>query len=229
MSTAPKARTLDAAPLSAGTLHRPHEPPVDIAHLKRVVSLAMVLSRYGILSQLKRVGSQLAGPCPVHDGSDPRQFVVHLASNNWFCFGACNRGGTMLDLVALKERVSIARAAEIVAEWFAIGAARHLPPRPRLQRRQPMSNAKPSHKVFIVENRENETDGEGGFWHRVGSAWPHKDGRGLNIQLVPGLAVSGRVVLREYTAEDEQREQQKAPKRGKRVTDEAPHASMSKA
>ena len=80
----------------------------------------MVLSRYGIFNQLKRSGSQLAGCCPVHDGSDPRQFVVHLASNSWFCFGHCNRGGSMLDLVAQKERISIPAAARLLAQWFAI-------------------------------------------------------------------------------------------------------------
>ena len=111
----------------------------------------------------------------------------------------------MLDFVALKERVSIPRAAELVAEWFAIGPPRHLPPRPRLQRRTSVSNGRPSHKVLIVENREGDTDGEQptGFWTRVGSAWPHKDGRGLNIQLIPGVAVHGRIVLREN--DDEQR------------------------
>lgn len=67
-----------------------------------------------------------------------------------------------------------------------------------------MSNGKPSHKVFVVENRDTDADTEqGGFWTRVGSAWPHKDGKGLNIQLVPGVAVHGRVVLREN--DDEQR------------------------
>jgi hypothetical protein len=37
---------------------------------------------------------------------------------------------------------------------------------------------------------------------RARLGWPHKDGKGLNIQLVPGIAVSGRLVLREYTDED---------------------------
>ncbi len=38
------------------------------------------------------------------------------------------------------------------------------------------------------------------------AAWAHEDGKGLNVQLVSGLAVSGRLVLREYTVEDEKRE-----------------------
>lgn len=70
-----------------------------------------------------------------------------------------------------------------------------------------MSN-RPSHRAYIVEDRQAQPgeDQQQGFWHRVGSAWPHADGKGLQIQLVPGIAVSGRLVLREYTAEDEARE-----------------------
>jgi len=67
-----------------------------------------------------------------------------------------------------------------------------------------MTSSKPSHKVFVVEDRASTDAGteQSGFWTRIGAAWPHGDGKGLNIQLVPGVAVSGRVVLREYSEED---------------------------
>ena len=64
-----------------------------------------------------------------------------------------------------------------------------------------MSGERPSHKCFVVEDRA-EGDERDAFWTRVGSAWPHKDGKGLNVQLVPGIATSGRLVLREYTEDD---------------------------
>jgi len=210
-STAPKAQTLDAAHVSAGYNGEKNEPPVDIAHLKRVVTLAMVLSRYGILNQLKRSGSQLAGCCPIHDGSDPRQFVVHLTSNNWFCFGDCDRGGSMLDLVALKERISIPAAAQRVTQWFGITSWSSSN---RQQRRTPMSS-KPSHRVYVVDDKAGAEAGEeqSGFWTRIGSAWPHKDGRGLNVVL-SALPVGNRMVLREYTEGDEQAESK--PAAGKR-------------
>ncbi len=38
--------------------------------------------------------------------------------------------------------------------------------------------------------------GEQSFWHRVGAAWDHKDGRGVTLVL-DTLPVNGRVVLRE--------------------------------
>ena len=64
-------------------------------------------------------------------------------------------------------------------------------------------NNRPSHRGFIVEDREGDDKTEHRVWIKVASAWPHKDGKGLNIQITPGISVSGRLVLREYTAEDE--------------------------
>lgn len=35
-------------------------------------------------------------------------------------------------------------------------------------------------------------------WTRVGAAFKTNDGEGFNIELTPNLAVSGRLVIREY-------------------------------
>ena len=77
-------------------------------------------------------------------------------------------------------------------------------------------SGKPSHKVFAVEDREvnpNDNDGEDNraFWTRVGSAWPNKDGKGFNIVL-SALPVNARLVLREYTQEDEKADAEKVKK-----------------
>ncbi|AWO92415.1 hypothetical protein [Bradyrhizobium diazoefficiens] len=49
------------------------------------------------------------------------------------------------------------------------------------------------HGVYVVE-------GEGeAFWTRIGAAWPHKDGKGFNIQL-NSLPLNGRLVIREPKA-----------------------------
>src|SRR5919108_6678237 len=83
---------------------------VDFAEIKRVVPLAYILSHYGLLERLKRVGSQLTGCCPIHNGSNRKQFVVDLNKNSWRCFGECDRGGGTLELVAEIERVDITEA-----------------------------------------------------------------------------------------------------------------------
>ena len=53
------------------------------------------------------------------------------------------------------------------------------------------SKKQPSHIAYQVRDRE----GQKGFWTRIGSAWPHSDGKGFNIQL-EAVPLDGRVTLR---------------------------------
>jgi hypothetical protein len=52
----------------------------------------------------------------------------------------------------------------------------------------------PSHIAYQVRDRE----GQRGFWTRIGSAWPHADGKGFNIQLEV-VPLDGRITLRVAT------------------------------
>jgi hypothetical protein len=194
-------------------LDRDHARLVFYEQVKRVVPLEAVLARYGVLAELKRSGRQLTGRCPIHRGSNKRQFVVDLSKGVWRCFSPeHDSGGSTLEFVAAMENVDIHEAALRVADWFAI---RFAPSRgQRKQRRKTVSGEKPSHKAYVVEERDSED--KNGFWTRVGSAWPHGDGKGLNIQLASGLAVSGRIVLREYTEEDVTEDDKKAATKKKR-------------
>lgn len=49
----------------------------------------------------------------------------------------------------------------------------------------------PSHIAYQVRDRENGKS----FWTRVGSAWPHADGKGFNVQL-EAMPIDGRITLR---------------------------------
>lgn len=49
----------------------------------------------------------------------------------------------------------------------------------------------PSHTVYQVRDRE----GKKSFWTRIGSAWPHADGNGFNVQL-DCVPLDGRITLR---------------------------------
>ena len=71
-----------------------------------------------------------------------------------------------------------------------------------------MSGGRPTMKAFVVEDKEEGSE-EKPFWTRVGSAWPHGDGKGLNIQIASGVSVSGRLVLREYTDKDAEEDDKK--------------------
>ena len=181
-----------------------HAQRVLFEQLKRTIPITAVLAKYGI--ELKRIGTQLKGCCPIHKGSNSRQFVVDENKGLWRCFSpSCDRGGALLELVAELEKVGIREAALLVADWFCIPGARDV--QHRKQRSSAMSGEKPSHKVFVVEG-----EGESAFWHRAGSCWPHKDGKGLNMQIPAGMSLSGRVVLREYTADDAEEDEKKGSK-----------------
>lgn len=49
----------------------------------------------------------------------------------------------------------------------------------------------PSHTAYQVR----DSKGGKGFWTRIGSAWPHQDGNGFNIQL-DAVPLDGRITIR---------------------------------
>jgi hypothetical protein len=51
----------------------------------------------------------------------------------------------------------------------------------------------PSHVVYHVREIEGR---DKSFWTRVGSAWAHQDGQGLNVQLEGLVPLDGRLTLR---------------------------------
>ena len=68
-----------------------------------------------------------------------------------------------------------------------------------------------SHRIKCSSLRTYPKDageGEKAWWTRVGSAWLNKDGKGFNIVL-SALPINGRLVLREYTPEDEKKDDEK--------------------
>lgn len=52
----------------------------------------------------------------------------------------------------------------------------------------------PTHTAYQVR----DSKGSKGFWTRIGSAWPHQDGKGFNIQL-DAVPLDGRIIIRVAT------------------------------
>lgn len=100
---------------------------VPFAEVKRAVSLEAVLLRYGLIENLTRKGSNLAGACPFCEGRSASQFQVNLLKNAWYCF-ACKQGGNILDFVAKKEGMSVRAAALALDSWFELGLVEDAPP-----------------------------------------------------------------------------------------------------
>ena len=91
---------------------------VDFKELKERITFEMVLDRYGLLGKLKRSGKNLVGRCPIHHGSNPRQFSVDPERNIFNCFGNCKSGGNILDFVSKMENIPVRSAALKLKEWF---------------------------------------------------------------------------------------------------------------
>jgi hypothetical protein len=53
------------------------------------------------------------------------------------------------------------------------------------------SSKAPTHVAYQVRDR----DGQKGIWTRIGSVWPHADGKGFNLQL-DAVPLDGRISLR---------------------------------
>lgn len=72
-----------------------------IAKLK-TIDLATAAQRFTDLSPSG--DNKLRGKCPLHDERSP-SFYIYQDSQTWHCFGACARGGDVVDfMVALAER-----------------------------------------------------------------------------------------------------------------------------
>ncbi|MBR0725548.1 hypothetical protein JQ612_13490 [Bradyrhizobium manausense] len=50
--------------------------------------------------------------------------------------------------------------------------------------RSSTKSKKLTHEAFVVTG-----EGESAFWTKLGAAWPHDDGKGVNVELI-ALAVS---------------------------------------
>jgi DNA primase len=84
-------------------------PQDELDRLKREIAVERLAAAYGIV--LKPHGQNLIGLCPMHADHEP-SFVVTPAKNLWHCLGACQAGGSTIDLVMRMEGLSFRHAVE---------------------------------------------------------------------------------------------------------------------
>lgn len=97
---------------------------ISWATLKKRWNVLDVLSQYQWSERLThRDSGGYSGPCPIHSGSRPdpssTSFTVTESSQGWRCFGSCDAGGSIIDLVAQMEQVSMKAAGQLIASWIA--------------------------------------------------------------------------------------------------------------
>jgi CHC2 zinc finger len=93
----------------------------DMQRIKQTISIDAALAHYGA-SPMQRSGAARVGACPIHGTSTTsRAFRISADGHAWYCFGDCQRGGSVIDLVAALEHCSIRDAAAILATRFGVG------------------------------------------------------------------------------------------------------------
>ncbi len=86
-------------------------PDDELERLKREVSIADLLRARGV--ELKRVGKDLRGRCPLHGPDETPSLFVDTHRNLFICHG-CGAKGSVIDLVMRLEGVSFRHAVEIL-------------------------------------------------------------------------------------------------------------------
>jgi DNA primase len=84
--------------------------------IKHSVKIGEVLRRYGYPTGF---GDSYRIPCPIHRGRDSN-FSVSERDGLWNCFSVCGRGGSVIDLVAALEDVSISEAVKKLREDYQL-------------------------------------------------------------------------------------------------------------
>ncbi len=95
-------------------------PDEELERIKRETDLVALVQAAGV--ELRRHGANLVGRCPFHDDQGP-SLVVTPAKHLWHCLGACQAGGSAIDWVMRRERVSFRHAVELLRVRLGTGTA----------------------------------------------------------------------------------------------------------
>jgi DNA primase len=148
----------DSTPVREATALRgvSHRRSIDAAKDKvPVVDLADLLCGPG---QMRKVGERWVARCPLpgHEERTP-SFTVYPETNSWYCFGACQRGGDVVDPAAAAwgygEGEMAMAAAQLLTEF-----GQPIPERPaswyaKQERQKPIRDALEEAEIRHVQRR----------------------------------------------------------------------------
>jgi DNA primase len=195
-------------------------PYVSFAEVKRNVTIPEVLEALEVTGQFTRKGDKLVGVCPLPQHQhgpkpNPEQFKADVKDGVWVwhCFGDCQRGGDVIELVKAITGHDNAHVRFWFAEKFG----------DRLTLGKPKKTARPSAKSCKDEPTDERPQKESpqtpptppsdqpeaeapinplGFRLNLDAGVPYLRERGLAAETVEryGLGLCGRGVLKGYVA-----------------------------
>jgi DNA primase len=92
---------------------------ISYSDIKHTITIGEVLRKYGFRvphREIYRIS------CPIHNGRDAN-FSVSERDGLWNCFSVCGRGGSVIDLVAILDGVTIKEAADKLSKDFNLSPA----------------------------------------------------------------------------------------------------------
>lgn len=104
----------EAITLQRNTTPKPVLKPgrVDLDAVRAHASIVDVIGQY---TKLRKSGTRYTGLCPLHADKRTLSLVVYPEQQSWHCFGACGRGGDVIDFVMLAEHLDFKDAAARLA------------------------------------------------------------------------------------------------------------------
>jgi len=186
---------------------------VDYREIKSRVTMEMVLERYGLLSKFKPSGRNYTGVCPIHNGTNPRQFSVNLEKSMWNCFGDCKCGGNILDFVARMENVTIRNAGLLLKDWFLrtpepaespaedsdhVVPSEHGEQKGQLVREETEDAGRQSHRIRAAQSRRKSVNPPLTFKLKLTPDHPFFEERGIATETVAqfGMGYCSKGLLR---------------------------------
>jgi CHC2 zinc finger len=101
----------------------------DLFAAVKGIPIEAIIREYYPGLNLESASRDLVSKCPLHDESTA-SFHIYTEKNRWYCFGACAKGGSAIDLLLMGDLASNPlEAAKLLAQKFGIETGDEKPKR----------------------------------------------------------------------------------------------------
>ncbi|MGD0388782.1 MAG: DNA primase [Tepidisphaeraceae bacterium] len=124
----------------------------------RILQATDIVALIGQTVRLKRRGKDFVGLCPFHQEKTP-SFSVSPSKQRFYCFG-CEKGGSVIDFVMLRDRVEFKEALRTLAESAGIELPAFKQSKESVSERQILLEAQSAAAMFFEKFLSHPQQGE---------------------------------------------------------------------
>ena len=118
-----------------------------LQNLKADIDLVFVI---GADHKLVKKGKRFFARCPIHS-DDNLSLVISPKKNLWYCFGACRRGGSIVDWVMASEKLKLVVALAVLAERYPFLAQKGQVTDAGLNQEVPPDHSLEKHQAILLQ------------------------------------------------------------------------------